>query len=106
MKSLTHNGVLFPKEYEYKRFDNNLNALAEEMLYHYALKLNTNYVNDEFNNNFYSCFKQELNSDYLELQFPNDFMKTINKMIQYNNNLPTSGRKSQPWLSRKLVGSF
>jgi hypothetical protein len=34
--TLEHNGVLFPKAYEYVGFDKNLSSLAEEMLYHYC----------------------------------------------------------------------
>ena len=40
-KTLEHNGPIFPKGYEYIGFDSKLSNLAEEMLYHYSAKLET-----------------------------------------------------------------
>ena len=86
MKSLTHHGVLFPPEYEFQNFqpDLKLSPLAEEMLYCYASKIETEYVKKpEFNINFYSCLKHELNSSQLKLKFPDDFKKLFNVMNKY-----------------------
>ena len=86
MKSLTHHGVLFPPEYEFQNFqpDLKLSPLAEEMLYCYASKIETEYVKKpEFNINFYSCLKHELNSSQLKLKFPDDFKKLFNEMNKY-----------------------
>lgn len=87
IKSLVHNGVLFPKEYEPKYFDKKLSPLAEEMLYNYALKYNSEYVKDTiFNNNFYSCLKLELPKEYLTKKFPDDYKQLILKIVNYTNS--------------------
>lgn len=85
MKSLTHHGVLFPAKYTHQNFLNfNLSPLAEEMLYSYASKIETEYVKKpEFNINFYSCLKRELNKSQLSLKFPDDFKKLFDEMNKY-----------------------
>ena len=84
MKSLTHHGVIFPPEYEQK-FDSKLTPLAEEMLYAYSAKLETEYIkNPEFNINFYSCLKPELDKSKLKnIKFPDDFKSLFKKMNDY-----------------------
>ncbi len=82
--TLKHNGVIFPKEYEYKNFDSNLSTLAEEMLYHYSTKMDTDYVKNEvFNKNFWAALKPELPISYQEKQFPKDFSTLIYNMYKY-----------------------
>lgn len=82
-QTLQHNGVLFPAEYEYKNFDSNLSPLAEEMLYHYAAKMNTDYVkNETFNKNFWLALKPELPKSYQEKQLK-DFSTLIYNMYKY-----------------------
>ena len=76
--TLQHNGVLFPKEYKYIGFDKNISSLAEEMLYHYSAKLETDYVKDfTFNSNFWKALKQQLPKDYQSKKFPEDFLPLI-----------------------------
>lgn len=83
-ETLQHNGVLFPKEYEYKRFDENIPPLAEEMLYHYAAKMDTDYVkNQTFNSNFWKALKPELPKSYQDKQFPKDFSTLTYSMYKY-----------------------
>ena len=64
-ETLEHNGPIFPKEYEYVCFDPKLSSLAEEMLYHYSAKLETEYVsNPTFNKNFWLDLKPQLPKEY------------------------------------------
>lgn len=93
-KSLTHNGPLFPKEYERKTFKKStpllksLSALAEEMLWAWATKRDTDYVKDKvFQKNFWSCLKPELDKQYQTLSFPADFKKEIDIMFDLNEEL-------------------
>lgn len=93
-KSLTHNGPLFPKEYERKTFKKStpllksLSALAEEMLWAWATKRDTDYVKDKvFQKNFWSCLKPELDKQYQSLNFPADFKKEIDIMFDLNEEL-------------------
>lgn len=89
--TLTHNGPIFPPEYEVKGFklaNEELSPLAEEMMWHYAAKRDTDYVKIErFNKNFYSCLKPELTSAQQLLEFPKDFEKLINDMFNKNQQL-------------------
>lgn len=89
--TLTHNGPIFPPEYEVKGFklaNEELSPLAEEMMWHYAAKRDTDYVKIErFNKNFYSCLKPELTSSQQLLEFPKDFEKLINDMFNKNQQL-------------------
>jgi DNA topoisomerase-1 len=89
--TLTHNGPIFPPEYEVKGFklaNEDLSPLAEEMMWHYAAKRDTDYVKIErFNKNFYSCLKPELTSNQQLLEFPKDFEKLINDMFNKNQQL-------------------
>lgn len=82
--TLQHNGVLFPKPYEYIGFDKNISPLAEEMLYHYSAKLETDYVKDStFNKNFWNALKQQLPKDYQNKKFPEDFLPLMKKIFTY-----------------------
>lgn len=90
--SLTHNGPVFPAEFEPRGVQiagESLSPLAEEMLYCYARyysgmsdpdktpaqrKTLTDYVNNKyFNKNFYACLKPELTANQQKLDFPGDF---------------------------------
>lgn len=89
IKSLIHNGVVFPPEYNPKGYTlagEPLSALAEEMLYNYSGKLETEYVKSQtFQTNFFKCLKPELSNKQASLKFPEDFMplmKTIFSDIQ------------------------
>ncbi len=82
--TLEHNGVVFPKEYEYVGFDKNLSSLAEEMLYHYSAKLETEHVqNETFNKNFWNALKQQLPTEYQSKKFPVEFMPLMKKIYKY-----------------------
>lgn len=71
-KNLSHNGVAFPPEYQYKGLDLGirgkkvkLSPLAEEIAYAWAMKIGTPYVKDEvFASNFLSDFKKQLPEEY------------------------------------------
>lgn len=83
-ETLEHNGPLFVPEYDYKGFDKNLSSLAEEMLYHYAARLNSDYAKDKlFNKNFYEDLKPNLPKDYQLRKFPNDFMPLLETIYNY-----------------------
>lgn len=90
-QTLTHNGPIFPEEYSVKGFKlagENLSALAEEMLWHYAAKRDTDYVKiDRFNTNFFKCLKPELTPNQQKLNFPADYNALINQMFNKNQEL-------------------
>jgi DNA topoisomerase IB len=81
--SLTHNGPVFPKEYEpvgYTFKGEVLPALAEEMLYAWAQKIETPYVKEPIViENFWKCLKPELKSSQVAV-FPDDYKELIDKM--------------------------
>lgn len=91
-KTLLHNGVVFPPEYEPKNY--NINGIkipntgsdsAEEMLWHYASKIETEYVkSDTFNTNFFSCLVQKLPSELKKLKFPEDYVPLLKQMFKDN----------------------
>lgn len=83
--TLEHNGPIFPKEYEYIGFDKSLSPLAEEMLYHYSARLETDYVhNATFNKNFWAALKLELQGQYSSLEDCLPLCKKIFTYIQEN----------------------
>ena len=87
-KTLVHNGVVFPPDYEPKgytlngeKIPNTGNDSAEEMLWHYSAYMSTDYVKAPvFNPNFYSCLKPKLSSKLSSLRFPDDFMPVLKQM--------------------------
>lgn len=95
IKTLEHNGVVFPPEYEPKgytidgiRIPNEGSDSAEEMLWHYAAKLETDYVKmPVFNKNFYYCLKPKLPEKLRSLKFPDDFNTVLKKMFKDNERL-------------------
>lgn len=95
--SLTHNGPVFPAEFEPRGVQlagESLSPLAEEMLYCYARyysgmsdpdktdaqrKTLSGYVNNKyFNKNFYACLKPELTANQQKLDFPAAFKEVCN----------------------------
>ncbi|HHX70931.1 MAG TPA: hypothetical protein GX708_23140, partial [Gallicola sp.] len=82
-RTLEHNGPIFPKEYEYVGFDPKLSSLAEEMLYHYAAKLETDYVHNKvFNKNFWNALKPELPKEY-QSKTLEDFLPLCKEIFNY-----------------------
>jgi len=82
-ETLEHNGPIFPKEYEYIGFDKNLSPLAEEMLYHYSTKLETEYVHNKvFNKNFWNALKPELPKEY-QSKTLEDFLPLCKEIFNY-----------------------
>ena len=63
-KTLEHNGPIFPKEYEYVGFDKKLSSLAEEMLYHYSAKLETDYIHNQSLYKNLGTIENELPKEY------------------------------------------
>ena len=90
-ETLTHNGPIFPEEYEVKGFKlagESLPPLAEEMMWHYAAKRDTDYVKiDLFNKNFYKCLKPELTDNQKKVKFPEEYTELINSMFDKNQEL-------------------
>lgn len=99
-KTLIHNGPVFPEEYQVKGFklnNENLSALAEEMLWNYAAKRDTDYVKiDRFNKNFYKCLKPELTANQQKLNFPEDYKKLIDDMFNENQKLKEIKAANKP----------
>ncbi len=82
-ETLEHNGPIFPKEYEYVGFDPKLSSLAEEMLYHYSAKLETEYVHNKvFNKNFWNALKPELPLEY-QSKTLEDFLPLCKQIFEY-----------------------
>ena len=85
-ETLEHNGPIFPKKYEYVGFDKKLSSLAEEMLYHYSAKLETDYVyNKVFNKNFWNALKPELPKEYQSKKLE-DFLPLCKEIFQHIQN--------------------
>lgn len=85
MKSLTHNGVLIPKPFESKGFDNingvKISLLAEEMLWKYAPYAINRFKDDSiFIDNVWIDLKPQLPKELQDKKFPNYFMDTLVKM--------------------------
>ena len=85
MKSLTHNGVLIPKPFESKGFDNingvKISLLAEEMLWKYAPYAINRFKDDSiFIDNVWTDLKPQLPKELQDKKFPNYFIDTLVKM--------------------------
>jgi len=71
--------LIFPKEYESQKYNTKgigpFEKDLEEMLYHFASKLDTEYMgNPLFTKNFYNSIKSFLPVAYSKKEFPKDFM--------------------------------
>ena len=79
--TLTHNGPIFPPEYEVKGLNilvndkkYKLSPLAEEMCYEWAKKYATDYILDKvFQKNFWKYLKPELDKELQSSSFPKDW---------------------------------
>lgn len=88
IKECKHNGTRFPELFVSRGFTlagtslhNNDVDSAEEMLWHYAAKLDTDYVkNDVFNRNFYLCLMGQLHGTQRNIKFPEGFMSVLTEM--------------------------
>jgi DNA topoisomerase-1 len=89
--TLQHNGILFPKPYEYRSYkilvgekEYTLSPQAEEMVHAWAAKLETPYVKDRmFQKNFWEDLQKEVPTEIKKSKFPNDWDLTgIFKDIQ------------------------
>lgn len=88
IKECKHNGTRFPEPFKSRGFTLEGQSLynceidsAEEMLWHYAAKLDTDYVkNETFNKNFYSCLMQKLSIGQRTIKFPEGFMSVLIEM--------------------------
>ena len=76
-KTLRHNGIIFPPEYESKGFTITVrnktiqpNLIQEEMAYQWAKQQDTQYAQDEtFQRNFTKDFAGELGGEYDKLKY-------------------------------------
>ncbi len=100
IETFIHNGVLFPEEYLVKGFKLSgevLSPLAEEMLWSFAAKRDTDYVKMPIHNtNVYKCLKPELNSDQQLVAFPEGYKKLIDDMFNENQRLKELKKNSTP----------
>jgi len=79
--TLTHNGPVFPAEYEYKNIpiivngkEYTLSKEAEELVYAWAQKHATDYIQDKvFQKNFWKCLKPLLDKELKTTKFPADW---------------------------------
>jgi len=97
-KTLEHNGILFPPEYEYKKLvikikkkKIQLNELQEEMAWAWVAKRNTPYINDKvfiknFLNDFKKLFPKETFSgiEMCDIDF-SEIIKFQEKQKEYNS---------------------
>lgn len=80
-ETLEHLGPIFPPEYEHQKYKIKvqnkeviLPAEAEEMIYHWAAKIQTDYVKDTvFQKNFWKDLKPYLPPDLQKTNFPEDW---------------------------------
>lgn len=112
-KTLTHNGPIFPAEYEPKGLalgGDKLSPLAEEMLWCYARyfagasdfdktpaqrkTLNDYITNKYFNKNFYACLEPELTAGQKALSFPDGFAKILADMYGEQKALKAAETKA------------
>lgn len=88
----------FPAKYEAKGYTLNGELIpnkgddsAEEMLWVYSTKKETEYVKDpNFNKNFFMDLKPRLTPNQQKLSFPNDFAKVIDEMFADNEKIKES----------------
>ena len=89
IKECKHNGTRLPEHFVSRGFTLAGDPLmkegqddsAEEMLWHYAAKLETDYVkSDVLNKNFYKCLKSVLTPNQKKLNFPDEFMSLLKEM--------------------------
>ena len=100
-KSFKHNGVYFPPEYEWKRLSVKirgeklqLDQKQEEMLYAWAKKINTPYVEDPvFQRNFLSDFKKSLPQKFSNMAMDDMDISEITKYQENEKNLTKEGKK-------------
>jgi len=88
-KTLQHNGILFPPAFESlgikvrikgERVD--LNLLQEEMIYQWAKKKDTPYVQDKvFQKNFVSDFSKTLPSKFNKISYSDIDFSAVNKVV-------------------------
>ncbi len=104
-KSLVHNGVAFPPEYEYKGInikikgkEQTINVNAEEMIYAWAKKKDTPYIQDKiFQQNFLKSLlpilpKEYRKIKYIDLNFSN-FYELVEGEKREKENLTKENKK-------------
>lgn len=92
IKSLTHNGILFPSSFESKGFnkiDNvEISLLAEEMLWKYSPYMFNRFKDDQiFIKNVWTDLKPQLPKELQNKKFPQDFTKLFVAMQVASENL-------------------
>jgi len=105
-KTLSHNGVLFPPNYEHKNLTIkirgkklNLNPEQEERAYAWVKKLGTPYVEDDvFVSNFFSEFRKILGEEFSNVH-PRDF--EFKEIIDHQEK--EKKRNSKPDRKKKLA---
>ena len=118
-KTLKHNGILFPKPYEYRQYkvivsgkECILPEKAEEMAYNWAAKLETPYVDDKvFQKNFWEDFKEELPQELKKTKFPIDWdlwpiHKDIQKRKEEKKAVPKAARDKEKEERDKLKAIY
>ncbi len=100
INTMIHNGPIFPEPYEVKGFslaNEKLSPLAEEMLWQFAAKRDTDYAKMPiYVEDTYKCLKPELTVNQQKLKFPEDFKKLVDEMFNKNQELKEAKAAATP----------
>src|SRR3970040_977059 len=106
-KTLEHNGILFPPPFESQGIKINLNLLQEEMIYQWAKKKDTPYVQDKiFQKNFVSDFAKTLPAKFKQISYSDidfsDAYKIVDKEKDASEGMTKETKKSLAAKRKKL----
>ena len=100
INTMIHNGPIFPEDYDVKGFslaNEKLSPLAEEMLWHFSAKRDTDYMKmPSYVENTYKCLKPELTVNQQKLKFPEDFKQLVDDMFNKNQQLKETKAAAKP----------
>lgn len=100
IETFIHNGPIFPEEYQVKGFklgNEALSPLAEEMLWSFAAKRDTEYVKMiTYPKNVYKCLRPELTPEQQKIKFADEYKTLIDAMFNENQRLKEAKAAAKP----------